>query len=124
MVKAADSKSGKVGQGGGMGQGGGQGQGQGQQKKELTEEDAKQMIKDLNDLKKLHQEFVKKMQEFQQKYGMMPNLGGPGQGGQGGGMGQGQGGGMGQGGQGGGMGQGGRQSKPSDEGGDFPQPTF
>jgi hypothetical protein len=91
--------------------------GQGQQKKELTEEDAKQMIKDLNDLKKLQQELQKKVMEFRQKYGMMPDLGGMGPGGMGGQ------GGMGQGGMGPG-GQGGKGSKSPDDGGDFPPPSF
>ncbi|MFZ2653773.1 MAG: hypothetical protein WAX69_02545 [Victivallales bacterium] len=118
MTNAADSKTGKVQGGPNSGPGSQPGNPAGQ-RKDLTEDDAKQMIKDLNELKKMHQEFRKKMMEFQQKYGMMPDLGmGMGPGGQGGNMGPG--------GQGGGMPPGGKPPKPSDEGAnsDFPQPNF
>ena len=40
----------------------------------LTGEDEKQMIKDLDDLRKMQQKLMKKMMEFRQKYGTMPVL--------------------------------------------------
>ncbi|OGV54088.1 MAG: hypothetical protein A2X45_06845 [Lentisphaerae bacterium GWF2_50_93] len=127
MANAADPKTGK-GQGGPGNMGPGNQPGNpGAQKKDLTEDDARQMIKDLNELKKMHQEFRRKMMEFQQKYGMTPDLGmGMGPGGQGGG----QGGNMGPGGNmpppGGENQPGGKKNKFPDDGAnaDFPQPNF